>query len=228
MGKTKKGKTKKGKTKGGIIWGPPDADTDYRELAVLVSSAKKSSDVKKLYHEFKENWDNIVKENKERAFYGRLSGHKAQLWKDIIVKTKDKSRENSRENRMQSLYTKQRTKMKGLVKSKSKSKSKKIKGGMLSQNEQDNLLVGDIVNVNWGTWRGRPKPPQPYRITDREGPDIYIEAVRTDRTRQGRPQHFRTDDDRLSLTTLGGIKKSKSKKKVKSKSKSKSSTKKSK
>jgi hypothetical protein len=119
--RTKKGKTKKGRSKGGIIWGPPDADTDYRELAVLVSSAKKSSDVKKLYHEFKANWDNIVKENKDIAFYGRLTGHKAQLWKDIIVKTKDKSREN----RMQSLYTKQRTKMKGLLKSKSKSKSSK-------------------------------------------------------------------------------------------------------
>ena len=121
--KTKRGRTKKGRTKGGIIWGPPDADTDYRELAVMVSSAKQSSDVKKLYHEFKENWDNIVKENKDIAFYGRLSGHKAQLWKDIILKAKDKSRDKSRENRMQSLYTKQRTKMKGLLKSKSKSKS---------------------------------------------------------------------------------------------------------
>ena len=125
--KTKRGKTKRGRTKGGIIWGPPDAESDYRELAVMVSSAKKSSDVKKLYHEFKSNWDNIVKKNKEHAFYGRLSGHKAQLWKDIIVKTKDKSRDKSRENRMQSLYTKQRTKMKGLVKSKSKSSTKKSK-----------------------------------------------------------------------------------------------------
>jgi len=49
MGKTKRGKTKRGKTKGGIIWGPPDAESDYRELAVMVSSAKKSSDNKKLY-----------------------------------------------------------------------------------------------------------------------------------------------------------------------------------
>ena len=219
------GKTKKGKTKGGIIWGPPDADTDYRELAVMVSRASKASDVQKLYHEFKANWDNIVKGNKERAFYGRLSGHKAQLWKDIIVKTKDKSRENSRENRMQSLYTKQRTKMKGLVKSKSKSSTKKIKGGTLSQNEQDNLLVGDIVIVNWGSWRGQPNPKS-YRITGKGAdPDIYIQEIRTDRTRQGRPQHFRTDDERLSLPPLGGMKKSKSKKKVKSKSKSKKKSK---
>jgi len=114
---------KRKQTKGGIIWGPPDAESDYRELAVMVSSANKATDVKKLYHEFKVNWDNIVKKNKDRAFYGRLSGHKSQLWKDIILKTKDKSRDKSREKRMQNLYTKQRTKMKGLLKSKSKSKS---------------------------------------------------------------------------------------------------------
>jgi hypothetical protein len=110
-------KTKRrSKMKGGMIWGEPDADTDYRELAVMVSSASKASDVQKLYHEFKANWDNIVKEKKENAFYGRLSGQKAQLWKDIIVKFKGKSRSKSRKNKMQSLYTKQRTKMKGLVK----------------------------------------------------------------------------------------------------------------
>ena len=97
--------------KGGMIWGEPDAETDYRDLAVMVSRASKASDVKKLYNDFKDYWDNIVKENKENAFYGRLTGKQGQLWKDIILKFNDESSEN----KMQSLYTKQRNKMKGLV-----------------------------------------------------------------------------------------------------------------